>query len=472
MKSEIVNPCVGNFIKSIRDVGYSLEIAAADVIDNSITAKATLIKVYTVADPELVFSFLDNGIGMDSEQLVEAMRLASVDPERVRDGDDLGRFGLGLKFASFSQCKRLTVISKINNKISARQWDLDLVTRENAWVLLTPENLDDFPQIDELKTLSTGTLVIWQAMDRQSKTNYSDLIDRLRGHLSLVFHRFLEGVVGSKKIKIFVNNNPLKAFNPFNEDNPATQQISIEKIKLFDSTVKINPFILPHHDKVGPEEYERYQTVEGYTKSQGFYLYRANRLLIYGTWWGLHRAADSTKLVRIKIDIPNDQDSLWNIDIKKSTASPIEEIKNDLRRIIRQIAEKGARTFEKRGKKIEDKSTIRFWHIIPVENNFRFALNNDHPVYEELISELSARQEVLLDIYLKGIQAYLPLEAIQAKLQQTPHQIQQDVALSKNDLARLAEIIKTSGLDKEYIQELLKTELFNKNKDLIINGNE
>lgn len=472
MKYEVVDPRVDNYIKSIRDVGYSLEIAAADIIDNSITAKASQIRIYTVTEPELVFCFLDNGTGMNDSQLVEAMRLASVDPELERDKNDLGRFGLGLKLASFSQCKKLTVISKIGNNIVAKQWDLNFVIQNNKWLLLSPDEIDDFPQIDELKKQETGTLVVWQIMDRFTKINYSSHIDRLREHLSLVFHRFLEGSVNFRKLKIFINNNELEAFNPFNENHPATQEIAIEKVKLFNSTVQITPYILPHHTKLSQAEYERYETVEGYTKSQGFYLYRANRLLIYGTWWGLHRSIDAHKLVRIKIDIPNNQDNHWNIDIKKSIASPTEEIKDDLRRIIRQITEKGSRTYTKRGRKIEDKSTTKFWQIIPEDKDFRFALNYEHPVYEELILGLSSRQEVLLDIYLKGLQAYLPLEAIQAKLQQTPHQIRQEVALTDKDLNKLAELFKTAGIDVTVTEDFLKTELFKNRPELFKNDNK
>src|SRR5690606_3175789 len=147
---------------------------------------------------------------------------------------------------------------------------------------------------------------------------------------------------------------------PFNPEHPASQQLPIEKIKIGKKNVLVQPFILPHHSKVSQAEYEKYATDEGYTKSQGFYLYRANRLLIYGTWWKLHKSIDAHKLVRIKIDITNDQDQYWGIDIKKSTASPNEEIKKDLKRIISQVTEKGSRPYTGRGRKIEDKTVNRF----------------------------------------------------------------------------------------------------------------
>lgn len=469
MKTQIVNPNLGNFIKSLRDVGYTFEIAVADVLDNSITAKASTVKIYTAAEPEIVFSMLDDGAGMSEEKLVEAMRLSSRDPDESRDKTDLGRFGLGLKTASFSQCRKLTAVSKKDGLISAKQWDLDLISKTNEWQLITPESdeIDTFPLIDELKKQKNGTLVVWQSIDRYKKENFVNEIDKLRNHLALVFHRFLEAPI--KPLKIFVNNNQIKPFDPFNISHKATQQGAEEKIKIFKSNITVQPFILPHHSKLSQQEYERYATEEGYTKSQGFYLYRSNRLLIHGTWWGLHRAIDAHKLVRVKIDISNDQDRLWGIDIKKSTAKPLPEIRSDLQRIIRQITEKGSRPYTGRGRKIEDKTTTRFWEIVPLsDGDFRFAVNQEHPLYLKLL-ELCEDEE-LLTAYLDGLQAYLPLEAIQSHLQQHPHKIKQETSLSEEQIIELADKLQSSGLSPEYIESLLKAELFKNRTELFKNG--
>lgn len=471
METEIVNPQVGNFIKSLRDIGYTFEIAVADIVDNSITANSSLIKIYTVVEPKLVFCMLDNGIGMSSTELVEAMRLASKDPNQVRERNDLGRFGLGLKTASFSQCKKLTVISKKDREVSITQWDLNYLEKENQWLLKKP-NINDFsniPLVEELLNQDSGTLVIWEHIDRYEAETFSNVIEKLRKHLSLVFHRYLEGAVRGKKIKIIINNSELVKFNPFNINNPATQELASEKIKIFNHTVSVQPFILPHHSKVSQNEYERYATEEGYTKSQGFYLYRENRLLIYGTWWGLHRIKDAHKLVRIKIEIDNDQDSFWGIDIKKSMANPCQEIKGDLKRIINQITVKGSRPFTGRGKKINDITTTRFWHLVPCDNGIKFGLNEEHPILKKLNSQLNGGQNDLLKMYLKGIQAYLPLDAIQAQLQENPHKVKQESNLSDEELTLIIKKLKSSDLDDLYIEELLKTEMFKNRRDLFKN---
>lgn len=327
MNTEIVNPNVGNFIDSLREIGYSPEVAIADLIDNSLSADAFSIDIYAVHSPSPIIALLDDGSGMEEKELIEAMRLASKSPNEERNKNDLGRFGLGLKTASFSQCKKLTVITKKNGLTCARQWDLEYIASKNKWLLITPDNISSFPLFDKLEKNESGTLVIWQDIDRIANSNFSEMIDKMRKHISLVFHKFLEGSFPSKKVNIAVNDNPIKPFNPFNSNHPATQQIADEKINIFNSTVIVQPFILPHHSKLTKQEYDLYATEEGYIKSQGFYLYRQNRIIIYGTWWGMHKAVDAHKLIRIKIDIPNSMDVHWGIDIKKTIARPSESIK-------------------------------------------------------------------------------------------------------------------------------------------------
>ncbi|HVS91372.1 MAG TPA: ATP-binding protein [Mucilaginibacter sp.] len=459
-KTEIVNPNISNFISSLRDIGYSFEVAVADLIDNSITAQCSAINVYTVAKPSPIFCLLDNGNGMTSDELVEAMRLASKSPLDARQRDDLGRFGLGLKTASFSQSRQLTVISKKEGIISCRRWDLDFISTKNKWLLIEPETCQDTPLYENLKSLKSGTLVCWEKLDRIDKNDHSYTIDKLRKHLSLVFHKYLEGFEGRKALKIVINENQIAPFNPFNTANPYTQELFVEKIKLHGSTIKIQPFILPHHSKLTQQEYNLYATEEGYIKSQGFYLYRRNRILIYGTWWGLHKALDAHKLVRIKIDIENNIDTYWGIDIKKSIARPSEEIRNDLKRIISLATQKGSRPYTGRGKKIEDKSIIHFWTIVPINNTLRFSINREHPLYQRFQNLLSKDKLELFEYYLKGVEAYLPLDAIQYNLQANPHLIEQEIALTNEDIGELMSAIKAANLPDEYIQALLQTEIF------------
>lgn len=453
---EIVAPNVANFITSIRDVGYNLEIAVADIIDNSITAKAKKIEISILINPTLKIEIFDDGYGMLEEELVEAMRLGSKSPLEKRDKNDLGRFGLGLKTSSFSQCKKLTVFTKKNDILSNRQWDLDFLQKVNEWQLKQLNENEvregNYELLFELNKKKSGTLIIWENIDRFSKEDVPNLIDILRNHLSLTFHKFIE----KNKISIKINENKLEAFNPFNVNHPATQQLKKENIIMGNGEkIIITPYVLPHHSKVSQSEYERYGTEEGYLKSQGFYLYRANRLLIHGTWFGLHRISDAHKLVRIEIDISNTNDLDWGIDIKKSTAKPISSIKDQLKKIIKEITLVGSKVYTGRGKKIEDKSIEKFWNLYAEENGkVSFRLNLENQIYKKITENLPEDEIKLLNMYLKYVQEYIPLNAILAQLQQNPHKVIQRTEVSTERKEELKRELLELGLDIDYINKL------------------
>ncbi|WP_213021236.1 ATP-binding protein [Siminovitchia terrae] len=468
MKPDIIRPNIKNFIKSLRDMGYTFEIALADIIDNSLSANADEISIYTSEDPKFIVTVLDNGYGMNQEQLIESMRLGSKDPDIERSKEDLGRFGLGLKTASFSQCKKLTVITKQKSKIYARQWDLDYLINEDEWYLLTPHQaeLEALPQYELLKKLNSGTLVVWESIDTLESSSFTNTIYKLRDHLSLVFHRFIEGDANKAKIKITVNNIPLDPFNPFNENHKATQKPPLEKIKIENSFAFIQPYILPHHSKVSKQEYEKYATDEGYTKQQGFYLYRGGRLLIHGTWWGLNKINEAHKLVRIKIDIPNNQDHLWNIDVKKSTAAPNSFIKSHLKRILQNVLDKGSRVYTGRARPVNEVSSIPFWKVTLDSDHIHFLINKDHPLFELLKS--SSTDSILLLNYIKSLEAFLPIPAIQSHLINEPHKINQRTLMSENEIIDLAQKLRQMNLSEEHIQQILETEMFKNKRELLL----
>ncbi len=456
---EKVRPNVSNFIESLRDIGYSFEVAVADILDNSISAGATKVSIMSVHKPEKFFCLLDNGKGMTEQELIEAMRFASRSSHDIRDTQDLGKFGLGLKTASFSQCKSLSVITKKDAEVSLRKWDIDFLKEKNDWFLITPkvEDYSELPLVsDFINSKKNGTLVIWQKIDSLDDENWSANINKLDEHLSLVFHQFLEKK--NRPLKISINDRELEAFNPFNVANKATQAKVMESISIKNSSVKVTPYILPHHSMTSPKEWKRYSTQDGYTRSQGFYLYRAKRLLVHGTWWGMHRVSDVHQLVRIKIDIPNNQDEYWGIDVKKSRANPREPIRGRLRQIMLGSLDVGSRSYKGRGKAIENKNIVQFWQIIPDGKNLRFGINREHPLYK-LLLENESSQEYLLDAYIKGLEAYLPLSAIQSHILNNPHSIKQEDAISPDEIKSLLDELNKSGVNEDSINAIRKTEL-------------
>lgn len=311
-------------MESTRAIGYSLEAAIADIIDNSIAAKAGKVQLSFFPVGDAYVSILDNGTGMDDAQMNIAMQYGSKSPTETRDSSDLGRYGLGLKTASLSQCRVLTVISKQGDQVIGRRWDLDYVIKTGAWslLILDKEDFASVPHISDLYEQESGTLVVWQNLDRllMGEVDYEKSLgrkmDEVRQHLELVFHRYLSGESGIKKLEILFNGVKLKAADPF-LIKKSTQAMDTETLVIRGKRILVTPYILPHISKMTEEEKNQLGGKDGIRKRQGFYVYRNKRLLIWGTWFRMMRQGDLSKLARVMVDIPNDLDDLWTLDIKK-----------------------------------------------------------------------------------------------------------------------------------------------------------
>jgi len=400
-------PSASLLIESIRDIGYSIETAIADLIDNSISAKARNIYINLNDDDyeNISLEIIDDGIGMNREELIKAMTIGSKDPRLARNNDDLGRFGLGLKTASFSQCRKLTVDSIFNEEINSLTWDLDLVRETNSWIVKENKN----------KFLKTGTRVVWEKIDRTdfklNKTNTNFILNNIDLHLGLVFHRYLQGLIPSKeKLKIFINGNEVEPLNPFNEENNATLKSSVSCYKYNNSNIYLQSFILPHEDMVTTEEWKNFEGQGGYIKNQGFYVYRCDRLIVAATWFGIMPKLASTKLCRAKIDISNDIDSDWQIDIKKSRASPPKAIRDALSEFIVNVEIKGRKVVNKRTQELIQSDDLKLWVPIRSKRKISFKINRNH----SLIKKLSANKENLL--VLKLLENSIPYQEIYGEM--------------------------------------------------------
>lgn len=417
MKTVNLPPYAPTLMESTRAIGYSIEAAIADIIDNSIAAEANQIDI-DFFPINAYISILDNGTGMTESELQNAMQYGSKNPLETRDNNDLGRYGLGLKTASLSQCRVLTVITKRGNNISGMRWDLDHVNAEKAWSLIVLEQ-DDFetvPNYHKLLLNKSGTLVVWQDLDKFAigesdiESAFSSKMSLTREHLALVFHRFLSGEFGIKKISIKMNELNIEPKDPF-LIKKSTQLMDDEIITVRDAQVKIRPYILPHVSNLSKEELEALGGKDGLRKSQGFYVYRNKRLLVWGTWFRLMRQGDLSKLARVQVDIPNTLDDLWTLDIKKSTATPPNEVKQNLKIIIDKISEGSKRTWKYRGRKETKDTVIHLWNPIKIRGEKYYEINQEHPLVESIITEFPECRKKL-DVLLKQIGLLLPLNSL------------------------------------------------------------
>lgn len=463
LKAEIAKPNPKSTINSYRSFGYNLATAISDIIDNSISANANEIRLeYKWNGLDSFISICDNGIGMNKDELVLAMTPGSKDPEEERSEKDLGRFGMGLKTASFSQCKRLTCVTKKDSYATIKRcWDIDYINAENEWQLL--DYVSDNSFLEKIEKQKSGTLVLWEKLDRivgnaeisnESVKNafYQEMVN-VKEHLSLVFHKFIE----SKRIKIFFQNEEIQPYNPFLLNlNPKPEMGQPE---IF-GNVEITYFILPHMSEIRKTEYENSGGSLGWFNAQGFYIYRGDRLLVAGNWLGLEKKRDYSKLARIAVNFTNANDFNWHLDIKKSTANPPIEIRKELSRIAKIAIMKSAKIYNWRGQKTvsENGNTNHepLWTDEKTREGIKkYKINRKHPIIKSLLEESNR----LAGKALKLLEDNVPIELILSNQNEDPafHELEKQTEKPSDDLINLAvELYKinvSQGVPKELAQQ-------------------
>lgn len=460
---------------SMRDLGYSLETAIADLIDNSISAGADAIDIICdLSGPQPLLAIVDNGSGMTEVELLEAMRHGTANPRHERSPRDLGRFGLGLKTASFSQCRSLTVTSAKNGVRCGAEWSLDRIDAADDWILsiLEDADIDSLPYVDRIG--EHGTAVVWRELDRLVEDEVGDRrneivsekLDALGRHLSIVFHRFLAGdVKGHPRISIAVNGHAVEAFDPFCRKNPATQLLPEEVVRIGEAEVRLQPYVLPHHSRLTAREYDFYQSRSDFISNQGAYIYRNGRLMAWGDWFRLVPKGEATKLARVQIDFPSSLDEAWTIDIKKSRARPPHAVRERLRQIITRITARSVTVHRGRGQKLFQESDAPLWERYAEHGGIRFSINAQHPLILSLSTKLKPEEANALRVLLDSIAASLPVEMIYSDYSTNPREVRQtavDSDLTIDRLKSLKQVLYGDGVGDPdtFLQIVQSTHLF------------
>jgi len=413
----VKEPPAKTLITGIRAIGYNFSTAVADIIDNSISAKATRIDIISdVSDDATFVAFLDNGIGMNYEELENAMLLGSDREGREENETELGRFGLGLKAASLSQCRVFTVISKIGDIRHGITFDLNLIETENKWNLniLDDNEINEIPTIDKLCEKYSGTLVIWRDFDKieghskKFEDTFREHIAEAKKHVELVFHRFYQ------THEIYFNYRRIEKRDPFLCGSTPRQQTGhTEHLKVNGQTISVTPYTLPFWNTITAEE----KSLLGYPKSihddQGFYLYRNKRLIAWGSWFRMGLKSEQNKLARIQVDIPSSLDSIWMLDVKKSSARIPDVIREELRASVKDSFVRSKKTVRFPGLK-EQRAENPVWsRIVNInEKTALYGINRDNPLIVELFDNLGQGEARLLEILLSQIETSIPKHSI------------------------------------------------------------
>ena len=379
--ADLINiPDAARLISGLRDTGYDLYTAAADIIDNSIAANATEVNVQMVlleSGQKFVY-FGDNGVGMTPSQLWSAMKYGS--PKRP-SSKSLGKFGLGLKTASSSCCRKFAVIRRADKKSPLEKlvWDLDHVERENKWQMIKEEVSKE--EQDRFKEMcgDKGTLVIWSKCDNvlgklyeepggtKERNALNKRREKLSEHLGKVFHKYLdaENYQEFANVKIYLNDEEVLPWNPFYPER-SEQVLADSETKIVvgsdddDDTkifAEIRAWILPHAKDMTTEENRSKAKISN--RSQGFYIYREGRLIFSEGWLGIFRSDDPHwSLLRVEFCFNSDLDHAFQVDVKKSRIMFDPAIEEDLKERLKTARNEADRRYRRKEKEVTQRTSL------------------------------------------------------------------------------------------------------------------
>jgi hypothetical protein len=417
MRHVALPPFAPVLLESMRAIGYETAAAVADLIDNAITAKAGRVQIRFDPGNPRALAIIDDGQGMSASELADAMRHGSRSPHDDRAQDDLGRFGLGLKTASMSQCRRLTVVTRKDGETSGMTWDLDEVARHEDWLagVLDADDIEQVPFVAYLLGQASGTMVVWEKLDRLAAGDpgtgavLSARMGEVADHLALVYHRYLQG--RPPRLVIEINHLVLGSIDPFLEGAGSLAGPE-ESLTIDGHRVALRAYTLPHISRLTKSQIEAAGGEQGLRRQQGFYVYRGQRLIVWGTWFRLFRQEELTKLTRVRVDVPNALDHLWSLDIKKSAASPPQLIRERLKSLVPTMVRPSRNAHTYRGRATGTGLVRPVWRRIQDRDGVRYELDPEHPVFAAVRASADGGTLAEIDTALRAISLSLPVEAI------------------------------------------------------------
>ena len=424
-------PVAEDFMETARSFGnYDLAFALADLIDNSITAGSKNIEIHTSFEMDEI-RIIDDGCGISRDNLILAMKLGSQNPREERARGDLGRFGLGLKTASFSQADRLQVFTNHNGSFAGAEWDLNDCAKFKMKVYNEQETIS---QIKSAVATKNGTEVVWKELSRlnvssnesEVEADFNKAVTSAQDELGLIFHRYLSDEVPNEQISIRFNNDDVIPVDPFFRQNLATQALNSDIKKIGKEKIKFSPFILPHYSKLSGEEFRQLGGKEGVVKNSGFYIYRNRRLIIRGTWFKLIPHGELFKLARIMVDIPNALDEQWKITVDKSGAQLPSQLRKRLSSWLENsIIQRSRKVFRHRSDQEVNSKAYPVWFARSRADKQDFKIDTQHPLIFNYLSSLSKNDRDEFKKVIEVIEKCLPVNAIHSAVSDTPDEVVQ-----------------------------------------------
>jgi len=493
-----IAPNASSILGSLRNIGYDLKVALADLVDNSITALNNSNKSYKFIEicnndistsfPNLEWlSIVDNGIGMSENELINAFRLGGEGVDKDRGDKDLGRFGLGLKTASFSQCKKLTVISKkVDNEICALVFDLDAIEVSENWEVqrLSSEKQEYFfsailerLENKDILNQESWTIVIWEKFDKLQisiKQSFYSELEKVRKHFSLVFHKF------NGEINIFSNRTKIEYWDPFSYGVSDQKKLLVLDPNSAEN-ISICGHLLKHRSEFQNDlEYELQSSVGTFLNNQGFFVYRNKRLIYKGGWLDLFNLEPHYNFARIEVDLSNSKlcDKCWNVDISKSSVRIPEFSKQEIINECNSIRKRAYNIYRYHGGLIQhqigksrvSKPISPIWYCERIGNDIGdkdvFKINREHLFVKEFESKLETRLNIEFNSLVTFLEKFLPVDSIFAR--KSNNELEEIIYAQQDLFENFIQIMKQSlknGINYELAFDyLVSFEPFNKIK--------
>lgn len=478
IQSEDASPNPEYLIKSIAEQGYSLETSLADLIDNSISAKADKIEILIDTNTEPFKLFLaDNGEGMTEAELSDNMQFPSNSPDDLRSDSDLGRFGLGMKTASFSQTRKFTVISKKKGekKYNGRTWDVDFL-KSNGWKIIVNSDEEVAMLMYQFNQLSNdllegfddyepNTIVIWEGLykfenylkkDNRKKSLKREITEVTSDYLALVFHKFMEKK--SDRLKIRINNTRVSPFNPFPEEEKDFRQIEPKQSSFRSDVIKIEGFVLPSRAITESVRGLNKWTTrrKGLMDMEGLYIYRADRIILFGGWNGIVKKAPRLQLARLKVEVGNSIDNLLHLNVAKSQIVVPHELRSAFENYIYELKIEAEREYYNRGIRkfsgTKSQNSVHLFNRSFSNKGTILEVNDDFPLVKNLQASLSKEQNSKLNLLLRMINTRVNnIRHVHEEKEFLG--IEEKDGLSEKELEKNILELLSNGITKEMIKE-------------------
>ncbi|MDC0956588.1 ATP-binding protein [Flavobacteriaceae bacterium] len=482
-----VDPQPGSILGSLRSIGYDLKTALSDIIDNSIAAKAERIEIINNDLSDGLnriewMAVVDDGDGMTKNEMLKALTLGGDGIESERSPNDLGRFGLGLKTASLSQCRKLTLLSKTKSKgINSLVFDLDYIS-SNGWEVFEIENTKNLieklgSRLENNKLLEapSWTVVFWENLDKikiPAVNGFYSELSKVRKHFELIYHKF------DGDIKMRLNGTLVDFWDPYK--TAISSEEKLYKYGLGDDTYyALKGHVLKHSSEFqNKSDYENQSKIGTFNQNQGFFVYRNKRLIYRGSWLGLYNKEHHYILARIEINLTNKlvSDLAWGVNISKSSVSIPRFTESDIRAECNRVRSEANNTFRFHGgvKKHKIRSKNAETTIQPIWNfeskgtkdgeKNQYKINIKHPLFDNFLKRVSADEMAQKEFkqILKYIENYLPVDNIFAR--RANNEVEQpleDDSEIYEKFKGIMEIYKISMDESQAFNTLINIEPFN-----------